>query len=112
MRKIALCCLLLAGLSTAAVAEQATFRTFSLERTTPSAESTTPVVIPVGWVGVGTPDCHTQGVLFRVAHNCPPAAIAEAAAAPPVTYVRPVTYQHASHSHHFGRSHRPGHRRS
>ena len=29
-------------------------------------------------VGVGTPDCHTQGTLFRMANHCPPEAIAKA----------------------------------
>jgi hypothetical protein len=29
-------------------------------------------------VGVGTPDCHTQGTLYRMANHCPPEAIAAA----------------------------------
>jgi hypothetical protein len=27
---------------------------------------------------VGTPDCHVQGRLLRIAHHCPPAAVAAA----------------------------------
>jgi hypothetical protein len=32
----------------------------------------------VAQVGVGTPDCHTQGTLYRMANHCPPEAIAQA----------------------------------
>ena len=35
----------------------------------PAAESLTTV---------GTPDCHVQGRLLRIAHHCPPAAVAAA----------------------------------
>jgi hypothetical protein len=37
---------------------------------------TAPMV--VAQVGVGTPDCHTQGTLYRMANHCPPEAIAQA----------------------------------
>ena len=77
MRKIALLsCLVLASaaFTTAAVARHAHHRTLSAQNRAPAVESLTTV---------GTPDCHVQGRLLRVAHHCPPDAVA---AAPPVTY--------------------------
>ena len=91
MREIFVCCLLLSSvaLSTAADAEHVGLPTISVQRPDPA-------LTKVGWVGVGTPDCHTQGALLRIAHHCPPAAIAEAAA------VAPATYRYAPRSHHVG----------
>jgi hypothetical protein len=77
MRKIVLSsCLVLASaaLTTAAVAKHAYHRMHWAQARAPAAESLTTV---------GTPDCHVQGRLLRVAHHCPPEAVA---AAPPVTY--------------------------
>jgi hypothetical protein len=77
MRKIALLsCLVLASaaFTTAAVAKHAHhkhahYRTLSAQDRAPAVESLTTV---------GTPDCHVQGRLLRVAHHCPPAAVAAA----------------------------------
>lgn len=76
MRKLALCCAVLvpATLATAAHAQ----------------------------VGIGTPDCHTQGVLYRVANHCPPEAIARAAQRPEVV---PEAYRYPSHRRHYSRRH-------
>ena len=81
MHKIALlACLVLssAAFTTAAAAKQAHHkhahhRTLSAQDRAPAVESLT---------SVGTPDCRVQGRLLRVAHHCPPAAVAAA----PVTY--------------------------
>ena len=94
---LSLCCLLLSSvaLSSAADAERVRLPTISVQ------DDPAPAVTRIAWVGVGTPDCHTQGALLRIAHHCPPAAIAEAAAVPP------ATYRYAPRPHHFshGRKH-------
>jgi hypothetical protein len=79
MRRIAFCCLVLAsaGFATAADAKHAHHRTYWVHARPPAESLTT----------VGTPDCHVQGRLLRVAHHCPPEAVA---AAPPVRYERPA----------------------
>jgi hypothetical protein len=72
MRKILLLtCLLLAPavFATAAVANHTHHRKHWAHIRAPAAESLTTV---------GTPDCHVQGRLLRVAHHCPPDAIAAA----------------------------------
>jgi hypothetical protein len=78
MRKLVLSCLVLvsAAFATAAVAKHAHHRALPAQERAPApaAESLTTI---------GTPDCHTQGRLLRIANHCPPAAIA---AAPPVTH--------------------------
>ena len=75
MRTLMFCALFApAILSTAAVAEQG--RTYA------------PIV--VAQVGVGTPDCHTQGTLYRTANHCPPEAIAAARQHHP-TVTQPVS---------------------
>jgi hypothetical protein len=92
---LSLGCLLLASVasSTAADAEHVGLPTISVQDA--------PVLTKIGWVGVGTPDCHTQGALLRIAHHCPPAAIAEAAAVPPATYKYAPRPYHVGH----GRKH-------
>jgi len=40
--------------------------------------STRPVPPPESLTSVGTPDCHAQGRFLRIAHHCPPDAIAAA----------------------------------
>ena len=89
---LSLCCLLLSSvaLSSAADAERVRLPTISVQDSAPG-------VARIAWVGVGTPDCHTQGALLRIAHHCPPAAIAEAAA------VAPATYRYAPRPHHVSR---------
>jgi hypothetical protein len=87
MRKTALLCLVLASaaFTTAAVAKHIHHRTLSTQNPAPAAESLTTV---------GTPDCHVQGRLLRVAHHCPPEAVA---AAPPVTYEHSPRRHQLSH---------------
>jgi hypothetical protein len=88
MRKIALFYLTMASmglLSTAAIAE------------TVAAPTPPPAVIRVGYVGIGTPDCHQQGVLFRFAHHCPEAAIADAVTNPPIRYINPPRPHYLGH---------------
>ncbi|MGO8912048.1 MAG: hypothetical protein ACLQDM_22350 [Bradyrhizobium sp.] len=74
MRKIALLtCLALAmpALTTAALASHSHNRKHwgHIRAPAPAAESLTTV---------GTPDCHVQGRFSRIAHHCPPDAIAAA----------------------------------
>ena len=79
MRKIALLSGLVlasAAFTTVAVAKHVHYkhvhhRTLTAQDRAPAVESLTTV---------GTPDCHVQGRLLRVAHHCPPDAVA---AAPP-----------------------------
>jgi hypothetical protein len=67
MRKIALLsCLVLAS---AAFASAAAAKHHNHHRVQAHAESLTTV---------GTPDCHLQGRLLRVAHHCPPEAVTAA----------------------------------
>jgi hypothetical protein len=84
MRQIALFCLALVSpaFTTGAVAEHfhhkhPHHRPLSAQYAVPA-----PVPAPESWTTVGTPDCHTQGRLFRVAHHCPPAAVAAAPVEP------------------------------
>jgi len=74
MRKIALLiCLLLAmsAFATAAFAKHThhSQRWAHIRAAVPAAESLTMV---------GTPDCHVQGRFLRIAHHCPPEAVAAA----------------------------------
>jgi len=74
MRKIAmLSCLLAAtAFATPAVArhtDHVRHRMQRVHRVAPAPESLT---------SVGTPDCHVQGRLLRIAHHCPPEAVAAA----------------------------------
>jgi hypothetical protein len=72
MRKIALLiCLPLAmsAIATAAFAKHTHHRKHWAHMAAPAAESLTTV---------GTPDCHVQGRFLRIAHHCPPEAIAAA----------------------------------
>jgi len=80
MRKIASFGLVLASaaFATGAVAEHAHYKHVH-HRTVP-AQYLPPAPPVESLTTVGTPECHTQGRLFRIAHHCPPAAVA---AAPP-----------------------------
>ena len=72
MRKIALLICLPLGMSaiaTAAFAKHTHHRKHWAHMAAPAAESLTTV---------GTPDCHVQGRFLRIAHHCPPEAIAAA----------------------------------
>jgi hypothetical protein len=100
MRKLAFCCVVfgLAALSTAALAEQVHSSAFSIQNHAPAP-------ITVAQVGIGTPACHTQGTLYRMANNCPPEAIAAAHPQPSAeTYRNPVRQRHGWQSH---RQHHP-----
>ena len=96
MGKVALFCLVLsssAALSTVALAVHAS-EVHAAPRHhhhTLAASGYLAAAPTESWTSIGTPDCHTQGRLFRVAHHCPPAAVA---AAPPVTHENPPRGQH------------------
>jgi hypothetical protein len=55
--------------TTAAIAKHTHHRKHSAHIHSPAPESLTTV---------GTPDCHVQGRLLRMAHHCPPEAVAAA----------------------------------
>jgi hypothetical protein len=79
MRKIALLtCLVLASaaFTIAAVAKHAHHK--HAHYRTLSAQDRAPAPAVESLTTVGTPDCHVQGRLLRVAHHCPPAAVAAA----------------------------------
>lgn len=92
MFKFALCCVLLAptAFSSAALAEDGAGN---------SAQNTAPII--VAQVGIGTPDCHIQGTLWRAANGCPPEAIAEARQQHPI---RPY-WRHWHYSSRWQRHH-------
>lgn len=72
MRKIAMLSCLLALSATPAVARHSHHvhhRMHWVQRQAPAPQITTMV---------GTPDCHVQGRFLRIAHHCPPEAIAAA----------------------------------
>jgi len=74
MRKIAmLSCLLLAAASATPAVVRHTHHVHHgmhrVHRAAPAPESLT---------SVGTPDCHVQGRFLRIAHHCPPEAVAAA----------------------------------
>jgi hypothetical protein len=72
MRKIALIvCMAFAptAFTTAAIAKHTHHGKHWAHIRAPVAESLTTV---------GTPDCHVQGRLLRIAHHCPPEAVAAA----------------------------------
>jgi hypothetical protein len=75
MRKLLLCAVFAPAIfSSAALAQQ--------------DHSNAPIVL--AQVGIGTPDCHTQGTLYRMANHCPPEAIAAARQHHP-TVTQPVS---------------------
>ena len=70
----------------------------------------------IAQVGIGTPDCHIQGVLWRMANNCPPEAIARARQEHPIEHgpygSYSGSYGHESysggHPHRHARRHHHG----
>jgi hypothetical protein len=62
-----------------------------------SVQNSGPAPITVAQVGIGTPACHIQGTLWRMANNCPPEAVAEARQHHPIkTYRNPPDRRYSS----------------
>jgi hypothetical protein len=93
MLKFALCCMALAPAAFSSAA-------FAGDDTGSSAQNRAPII--VAQVGIGTPDCHIQGTLWRAANGCPPEAIAEARQQHPI---RPYWQRHWHHASRWQRHH-------
>jgi hypothetical protein len=70
----------------------------------------------IAQVGIGTPDCHIQGTLWRMANNCPPEAIARARQEHPIEHgpYRSYSGSYQDHSapywhHRYRHAHRYHH---
>jgi hypothetical protein len=90
MPKIAWSCVVLVAFSTTAFAEKP-------HPGATSTQSSARASITLAQVGIGTPACHIQGTLWRMANNCPPEAVAAARQQHPAEpYWNPRSRRHLS----------------